>query len=125
VFEGRRADLGALAGAIAHHGDQVGALVAIGDRFVVLDHVSEPAVWAALHGPLVQGYALDALECGEGSFAQPSLDDARDFVRQLLDAPFAAAVAVGLGEAQRFDHGGLTGRALRVDGELVALTAGS
>jgi hypothetical protein len=124
VFEGRREDLAGLAGAIARHDDQVGALVAIGGRFVVLDHVSEPAVWAALHGPLVQGYALDALECADGRFAQPSLEDARDFVRQLLDPPLAPTESVGVGEAQRFDFGGLSGRALRVDGELVALTAG-
>ena len=125
VFEGRRSDLAALAGAVVHRNDQVGALVAIGGRFVVLDHVSEPTVWAALHGPLAQGYSLDALECGDGTFAQPSLDDAREFVGQLLDAPFAAAATVGLGEAQTFGFGGLSGRALRVDGELVALTAGA
>ena len=33
-------------------------------RLIVLDHVSRPDVFAALHGPLVQGYALDALEAG-------------------------------------------------------------
>ena len=125
VFEGRRSDLAALAGAVVHRNDQVGALVAIGGRFVVLDHVSEPTVWAALHGPLAQGYSLDALECGDGTFAQPSLDDAREFVGQLLDAPFAAPATLGLGEAQTFGFGGLSGRALRVDGELVALTAGA
>ena len=43
---------------------QLGALVAIGGRFSVLDWVGRADVFAALHGPLVQGYALDALEVG-------------------------------------------------------------
>ena len=41
---------------------QVGMLAAIGGRFVVLDYVSDVEAFAALHDPLVAGYALDALE---------------------------------------------------------------
>ena len=41
---------------------QVGMLAAIGGRFVVLDYVSDVEAFAALHDPLVAGYALDALD---------------------------------------------------------------
>src|SRR5580704_846361 len=68
----------AVAGAVEMHCSQVGMLAAIGGRFVVLDHVSEVEAFAALHGPLVQGYALDALEALAAP--PPSIDDARDFV---------------------------------------------
>ena len=62
VFERRREQLDAVARAVEMHCSQVGMLAAIGGRFVVLDHVSEVEAFAALHGPLVQGYALDALD---------------------------------------------------------------
>jgi hypothetical protein len=62
VFERRREQLDRFARAVEMHCSQVGTLAAIGGRFVVLDHVSEVEAFAALHGPLVQGYALDALE---------------------------------------------------------------
>jgi hypothetical protein len=96
-------------------------LAAIGGRFVVLDHVSEVEAFAALHGPLVQGYALDALEAPEA--APPSSDDARDFIELLLGAPCTPGRAVGLGEGVRYAFGGLAGTGLICDGELVTLTA--
>ena len=82
VFERHRAHLDAVARAVEPRCSQVGALAAIGGRFVVLDYVSDVDAWSALHGPLVQGYALDALEVADG--APPSTDDARDFVELLL-----------------------------------------
>ncbi len=65
VFEGRRSALNEMQHAIRVRDGQVGALVAIGGRIVVLDWVSRPSVFADLHAPLVQGYALDALEGAE------------------------------------------------------------
>ena len=103
------------------HCSQVGMLAAIGGRFVVLDHVSEVEAFAALHGPLVQGYALDALEASDA--APPSIDDARDFIELLLGAPCTPGPAVGLGEGLRFAFGGLAGTGLVHEGELVTLTA--
>jgi hypothetical protein len=96
-------------------------LAAIGGRFVVLDHVSEVEAFAALHGPLVQGYALDALEAPDG--APPSIEDARDFIELLLAAPCTLGRAVGLGEGLRFAFSGLAGTGLIVDGEVVTVTA--
>jgi ARG/rhodanese/phosphatase superfamily protein len=122
VYEGRRDEIGALAGEVTCVDGQVGALAAIGGRFVVLDHVSRPAAWAALHGPIVQGYALDALE-SDLALAAPTAADAQDFLDLLLRAPLDGGPAVGLGEAVRFAFGGLAGSGVAVEGELVALTA--
>jgi hypothetical protein len=121
VFEHGRDRLGAVAGAVEMHCSQVGMLAAIGGRFVVLDHVSEVEAFAALHGPLVQGYALDALDTPDG--APPSIDDARDFIDLLMAAPYTAGPAVGLGEGLRFEFGGLAGAGLVCEDELVTLTA--
>ena len=121
VFERRREQLDAVAGAVEMCCSQVGMLAAIGGRFVVLDHVSEVEAFAALHGPLVQGYALDALEAPTAP--PPSIDDARDFVELLLGAPCTPGPAVGLGEGLRFAFGGLAGTGLICEGELVTLTA--
>jgi len=121
VFERRREQLDAIARAIEMHCSQVGMLAAIGGRFVVLDHVSEVEAFAALQGPLVQGYALDALEARDA--APPSCDDARDFIELLLGTPCTSAPAVGLGEGVSFAFGGLAGTGLMCEGELVALTA--
>ena len=62
IYEGRRDRLAEVRDAIRLHDGQIGALVAIDGEIAVLDLVSRPECFAALHGPLVQGYALDALE---------------------------------------------------------------
>jgi hypothetical protein len=126
VFEHRRDMLDLAARAIEMKCSQVGMLVAIGGRFVVLDYVSDVEAFAALHDPLVAGYALDALDALEPDALDtrtPSLEDAREFLALLLEAPTRAAAAVGLGEALHFGFGGLGGTALASDGELVTLTA--
>jgi hypothetical protein len=121
VFESRRERLDTVAGAIEMHCSQVGTLAAIGGRFVVLDHVSDVEAFAAIHAPLVQGYALDALEAPDSD--PPSIDDAREFVELLLGAECTLGPAVGLGDGLRFGFGGLAGTGLVHEGELVTLTA--
>jgi hypothetical protein len=121
VFEDRRAQLTAMTKPIEMQCSQVGALVAIGGRFVVLDHVSEVEAFATLHDPLLQGYALDAL--GVPVVSPPSLADARDFVRLLLAARFTREPTVGLGERLSFQFGAMAGSGLVCDDEIVALTA--
>jgi hypothetical protein len=121
VFERRRDQLDAVVGAVEMHCSQVGMLAAIGGRFVVLDHVSDVEAFAAIHGPLVQGYALDALDAPDA--APPAIDDARDFLELLLATPCTPGRAVGLGEGLRFAFGGLAGTGLICEGELVTLTA--
>ncbi|RKQ90904.1 hypothetical protein C8N24_0719 [Solirubrobacter pauli] len=126
VFERRREQLSALAAAVAVRPGQVGMLAAIGGRFVVVDHVSDPAAFAALHAPLVQGYALDAVEIKETD--PPTLADARGFLEALRDVDPVrteglAPRIVGLGTRVRVDSPHAAGTALVHDGERIALTA--
>src|SRR5439155_1565114 len=84
IYEHQRASLGDLIRAVRLHDGQLGAVAAIGGRCVVLDHVSRPDVFAALHAPLLQGYALDALEASDRP--APSREEAEAFVAQVLHA---------------------------------------
>lgn len=110
-------DVEALSAAVPRHDGQTGAIVALGGRFVVLDHVSRGDAWAALHGPLVRGYALDAVRRG-GRGPAPTVADARDWLAGALDAALARVPAPGLGDRVRTDSG--TG--LAVGGELIQLS---
>ena len=124
VFEGHRATLDAVAAQVTMHCSQVGMLAAIGGRFVVLDHVSDVEAFASLHGPLVQGYALDALEVPDAlAPPTPSLDDAQDFLALLLGGHAVRNRNAGMGDTLRFAFGDLTGTGLAVDDQLVTLTA--
>jgi hypothetical protein len=121
VFEHHRDLLSEVAEKVPMHCSQVGMLAAVGGRFVVLDHVAGVEAFARLQPRLAQGYALDALTADAAP--APSLQDARDFVSLLLDAPAQRSPAPGLGEHLRFAFGGLGGTALAHEGELVALSA--
>ena len=76
------------------------SLVAIGGQFAVLDYVSRPDVFAVLHGPLVQGYALDALE----ATTPTALDRRGARLRLARDRARAERRrdAIGLGRELRF-----------------------
>ena len=124
VYEGRRDEIGALSRARCRACDaQVGALAAIGGRFVVLDHVSEPVGMGRAARPDRAG--LRARRAGDrpAARARPRSEDAQDFLDLLLRAPLQTGPTIGLGESVRFDFGGLAGSGVAVEGELVALTA--
>jgi hypothetical protein len=117
AFRHRGADVSALRDVVVRRDGQIGSLVAIGGRFVVLDMVSRADVFAALHGPLVSGYALDAL--GGSEVPAPSVDAAQALLAGIAASTFEVAPSPGLGETVHFAGG--TG--LRVDGELIQLSA--
>jgi hypothetical protein len=122
IYEGRRSALEALRRAIHLHPGQAGAIAAIGGEISVLDYVSRADVFAALHGPLVEGYALDALEAIEGD--APAIATARGFALLVGDSAVARRTpSIGLGDEVRFACNGVAGSALAVDGELVQLSA--
>ena len=122
VYEHRRDRLREFEFAIELHPGQTGALVAIAGRMTVLDHVSRPDAFATLHRPLVQGYALDAIEAGDSAVV-PSLDDAHAFVDHLAHARVTQHDGIGLGRDVRFGEGGLSGAGLIAGDELVQVTA--
>lgn len=116
LFESRRVALDALTGAIERQDGQIGALVALGGECLVLDMVSRPDVWAALHRPLVQGYALDALEM-ECAVA-PGLAAAAVFLGAAVTERPAVGAGVQVDGAGRL----LAGSGLALDGELRQLS---
>lgn len=122
IYEGRHAALDEIRDAIRLYDGQAGAIAAIEGHLVVLDSVSRPEVFAALHGPLVEGYALDALEAPESK--PPTIEAARGFALLVADCAVARRTAsLGLGDELRIASNGVVGSALAVDGELVQLTA--
>lgn len=122
IYESRRAALEELRGAIRLHPGQAGAIAAVGGKLVVLDYVSRPEVFAALHGPLVQGYALDALEAEATEPA--AIEVATGFALLVADCPVARrSPSLGAGDEIRIASNGVAGSALAVDEELVQLTA--
>jgi hypothetical protein len=125
MYEHRRDRLRGFEASIGLHAGQTGALVALAGRMTVLDHVSRPEAFATLHGPLVQGYALDALEAGDaaGPGAAPSRDEADAFVSVLAATRVTQHDGVGLGRDTRFAADGLSGAGLVAGDELVQLTA--
>ena len=121
LFEHRREGLSSLLGAVSLRPGQTGALAAIGGRFAVLDHVSRPDAFATLHGPLVQGYALDALDAPAAP--APSAEDAAAFVARLARTRVTEHDGIGLGRDARFAGGGVSGAGVVAGDELVQLTA--
>ncbi len=121
VFEHRRARLADLLGPIRLHPGQCGAIVALGGRVDVADYVSRPEVFASLHGPLVQGYALDALEANDAP--APSTDEVQAWLGRALAAPVAEGDGIGLGRDVRFETPAAAGAGLVSGTELVQLTA--
>ncbi|MDP9385249.1 MAG: hypothetical protein M3P50_08460, partial [Actinomycetota bacterium] len=105
IYDGRRDRLAEVQRAVRIHGGQTGALLAIGGRPVVLDHVSRPDVFAGLHAPLLQGYALDALEA-QGAPEAPDAERAAAFLGQVLGARTSERDGIGLGRDVRFAGGG-------------------
>ena len=87
-------------------------------------YASRPDVYATLHGPLVQGYALDALDSEqEGGPDAPGLETANGFTLLAADAPINhRRHGVALGEEIRFEANGLEGSGLVHEGELVGLS---
>lgn len=122
IYEDRRGELGDMQEQVRLHDGQLGALVAIGGSLAVLDYVSRADVFAALHGPLVQGYALDALEAANAD--PPSGETASGFALLITDCePDQREQGVGLGEQVRFAQNGVAGSALVHNDELIQLSA--
>jgi hypothetical protein len=124
-YERRRDRLSEIASAINLHDGQLGAQVAIAGEIQVLDLVSRPDVFVILHRPLVQGYALDAIEHEvDAAPGTPESETARGFALLVTNcSPDQRSPGAGLGEELRFAANGVTGSALAHEGELIHLTA--
>jgi hypothetical protein len=120
TFDAARGSLDALASGVTRRPGQTGALAAIGGRFVVFDHVSRADAFAALFGPLTQGYALDAR--GRVEAAVPSVDDAVEWLARAADSRVTLSPTVGVGSRVSVAGEGGGGTGLAVDDELIQLS---
>lgn len=121
IYETRRERLDEFADTVRLHDDQCGAVVAIAGRPVVLDHVSRSDVFAVLHAPLVQGYALDALEASDSE--PPSTEMVEEFLADVLGSRVSERDGIGLGREIRFTAPRVGGAGLVSGDELIQLTA--
>ncbi len=120
-FDASRKELDRLASSITRHDGQTGALVAIADRFAVLDFVSRPDVFAALFAPLVQGYALDGRD-GPMTLEPPSTEDAEAWLAGIAATVVTTGDAVGIGRRVHFTAPRAGGTGLAHDEELIQLS---
>jgi hypothetical protein len=123
IYKQRHADLQRLTEAVRLHDDQLGTLVAVAGRFCVLDFAARADVFAALHSPLVAGYALDALEALGRETEQARVESARGFVSLVCGTGMTERDSAGLGRDVMFAEDGIAGSALVNEGELVQMTA--
>ena len=123
AYDERRRDLRKIEREVKLRDGQLGTLVTLGQEFCVLDVVGRPDVFAALHEPLVRGYALEVLAAAGTGEAVPSTATAREVVAAVLGAAGDRHPSVGLGADVRFGRRGVAGSALVHQCELVALTA--
>ncbi len=125
IYEDRRGLLAEMKDGVELRPGQIGAVAATGGEFLCLDLVARADVFASLHGPLVQGYALDALDSEtEAPVDPPATETASGFALLATDCePARREPGIGLGETLRFAANGVAGTALCNEGELVQLTA--
>lgn len=120
VFEARRERIDELA-SIERREDQRGSVCCVGGRIAVLDFIGQPNAYAAMHAPLMAGYALDAVE--HVTATPPSVDQVQTFVNAAVRAPHLRRPSVGMGDDARFETPQAEGSALLVGSELIAMTA--
>ena len=122
VYESRNQQLADLVAGVSHHEGQIGMLIQVGPDVFALDLVSRPDVMADLHGPLVTGYALDALALGGTATAKADQDLASEFVSRATATRILERDGVGLGRDFRFEDEALVGSGLVAGDELVQIS---
>ncbi len=122
LYEAKRDDLAALAGAVKPVDGQIGAVAQIAGRPIALDLVSRPDVFGALLPRLAQGYALDALGV-DAEDANPRA--AEGFLHSALEAPRQEIDTPGLGCGLVISTTGIEGAGLEhePEPELIQLSA--
>jgi hypothetical protein len=111
-FAARRDDLAAARAALAPRPGQVGALVWLGRKWLGLELLASPRLFARAWPRLCAGYAAEAVGRKGRPAAAP---DASAVLRALAAAPVENAPAVGAGEEHRLTGRRLAGALLVVD----------
>lgn len=125
VFERHQVSLRDYEQAMQPVDGQTGALFFIGPSLISLDLFDCEATLRAMLPKVVQGNALDALDCARRGLQPPAptLEQARAFLNEVAATPVETYPAIGMGQDLRIRGGSLTGGGLEVDGRLVHLYA--
>lgn len=123
VYRARKRDLEEALSRFAVVSGQSGLLVVIDGQTVGFDVVSNPDVYAQLHGKLVKSYVIDALAdpAGPKQTASPGNSDAEAFVREAGECEERTFPSVGYGADCRYGKEGLAGAALVHEDRVVHL----
>lgn len=120
VYDAKRPALEAITQLIRPEEGQVGTIVELSGRPVVLDLVSRSEVFADLLPRLADGYALQALHARE---TKPSRRAAQVYLEAVLASRRRWLSTPGMGDAFGLTGGRVDGCGLIAEGELVALSA--
>ena len=120
LYANRGEELGAARAALAAGPGQVGALVYLRDRWIGLDLLATPGLFARVWPRLCSGYAAEAM--GTKANGTPRLAPKR-LLGSLARMPAELASAVGLGREYRLGGQKAQGAALVVDDRVAHLMA--
>ena len=128
VFRHEGAALDAIVESVPRNEHQVGAVALIDGQVAVVDHVSRTDVWAALHRPLVRGYALDALDRSRATIAvhrgsgPRTQVDLQSWLDDVLGCAFTPRAGVGAGTSIALDACDCAAAGLVHEDELIQLS---
>ena len=98
-----------------------GALFAVAGQIEGADIFDQPATLAKLWTKLVRGYALDAMEMGEGEAPLVTTEDGSRWLQAAAGAKTESYPSPGIGRDVRLEATALSGSALVVDEQAVHL----
>jgi len=122
-YEQRRQSLEEYVQALPVVKDQVGVLFALNNHMVGLDLFDHPHTLSRILPKLVRSHAMEALREPDTVAEVASVDAARDFIGEIVNATTTRYPAIGEGEDLRLESDQIVGGALEARARLIHLCA--
>ena len=122
-YEQRRQSLEEYVQALPMVKDQVGVAFALNNRLVGLDLFDHPHTLSRILPKLIRSHAMEALREPDTVAEVASVDAARDFIGEIVNATTTRYPAVGEGEDLRLESNQIVGGALEARARLIHLCA--
>jgi len=122
-YEQRRQSLEEYVQALPMVKDQVGAAFALNNRLVGLDLFDHPHTLSRILPKLIRSHAMEALREPDTVAEVASVDAARDFIGEIVNATTTRYPAIGEGEDLRLESNQIVGGALEARARLIHLCA--
>ena len=119
VYEDRKAQIDEYMEAFPHIGGQCGMIVGVGDRIAGLEYLSRPDGFSEVYLQLVESYVMDALVQNNPEGIKLSIEDAQQFLKQVLTTNTESFPSTSAGTDIRLESKHLVGAALIAKKELV------